>query len=82
MFAPVATFDEVFSDPRIQRDLVVELDHPRAGKFKLVANPLKLSDTPLRKISRPPVLGEHTDDVLAEFGIAPVADEEEDSAVA
>ncbi len=70
MFAPVCTFDEVFSDPRIQRDLVVELDHPRAGKFKLVANPLRLSETPLRKIGRPPVLGEHTGEVLAEFGIA------------
>lgn len=70
MFAPVATFDEVFADPRIQRDLVVELDHPRAGRFKLLANPLKLSGTPLRKVSRPPVLGEHTDEVLAEFGIA------------
>jgi CoA:oxalate CoA-transferase len=75
MFAPVATFDEVFADPRIQRDLVVELDHPRAGKFKLLANPLKLSDTPLRQIKRPPVLGEHTEEVLAEYGIALPQDE-------
>lgn len=81
MFAPVATFDEVFSDPRIKRDLVVELDHPRAGKFKLVANPLKLSDTPLREISRPPVLGEHTEDILAEYGLT-LEPEAKDSAVA
>ena len=82
MFAPVATFDEVFSDPRIQRDLVVELDHPRAGKFKLVANPLKLSDTPLREISRPPVLGEHTQEVLSEYGIRLEIADIKDNAVA
>ena len=79
MFAPVATFEEVFADPRIQRDLIVELDHPRAGKFKLLANPLKLPGTPLRKVSRPPVLGEHTAEVLAEYGISLAAGDAPDA---
>ena len=76
---PCATFEEVFADPRIQRDLIVELDHPRAGKFKLLANPLKLSGTPLRKVSRPPVLGEHTAEVLAEYGISLAAGDAPDA---
>jgi crotonobetainyl-CoA:carnitine CoA-transferase CaiB-like acyl-CoA transferase len=75
MFAPVATFPEIFEDPRVARDLVVEVDHPRAGKFKLVANPLKLSDTPVREVGRPPVLGEHTGEVLEEYGISVGANE-------
>ena len=78
MFSPVATFNEVFEDPRVVRDLVVEVDHPISGKFKLVANPLKLSDTPLRAIGRPPVLGEHTAEVLAEYGIT-LAGQEQDA---
>lgn len=81
MFSPVATFDEVFLDDRVQRDLVVEIDHPTAGKFKLVRNPLKLSDTPLREVGRPPVLGEHTAEVLAEYGIT-LARDAKDAAVA
>ncbi|MEE6442676.1 MULTISPECIES: CoA transferase [Pseudomonas] len=70
MFSPVLTFPEVFEDPRVQRDLVVEVDHPRAGKFKLITNPIRLSETPPSTRTAPPVLGQHTDEVFEEFGIS------------
>jgi len=69
MFAPVRTFDEVFEDPRIKRNLVEEHQHPRGGPFRLVANPINLSLTPPRTRRVPPMLGEHTDEVLAEYGL-------------
>ncbi|WP_028205149.1 CaiB/BaiF CoA transferase family protein [Paraburkholderia nodosa] len=67
MFAPVRTFSEVFGDERIQRDLVAELDHRVAGKIKVIRNPIRLSDTPATLRRPPPVLGEHTEEILAEF---------------
>ncbi|WP_263144945.1 CoA transferase [Pseudomonas sp. RIT-PI-AD] len=70
MYSPVLTFPEVFEDPRVQRDLVVEVDHPVAGVFKLITNPIRLSENPPSTRLAPPVLGQHTAEVLAEFGIA------------
>jgi crotonobetainyl-CoA:carnitine CoA-transferase CaiB-like acyl-CoA transferase len=52
------------------REMVVELDHPRAGRTRALGLPIKLSRTP-GKVSRPaPLLGQHTREVLAEFGFA------------
>jgi crotonobetainyl-CoA:carnitine CoA-transferase CaiB-like acyl-CoA transferase len=49
--------------------MVVELDHPLAGRLRALGPVVKLSDTPAR-ISRPaPRFGEHTDEVLRELGI-------------
>ena len=42
---------------------VVEVDHPKRGKFLTVGNPIKLSDSPT-DVKRSPVLGEHTDEIL------------------
>jgi formyl-CoA transferase len=46
---------------------VVEVDHPTRGKYLTVGNPIKLSDSPT-EVKRSPLLGEHTDEVLAELG--------------
>ena len=65
----VFTFDEVFSDPQVKhREMVLELDHPEAGKVRQVGIPVKLSDTPgaVRRFAG--VKGEHTDEVLGELG--------------
>jgi len=70
MYSPVLTFPEVFEDPRVQRDLVVEVEHPSAGKFKLITNPIRLSEHPPSTRRAPPVLGQHTEEILAEFGLA------------
>jgi formyl-CoA transferase len=45
----------------------VEVDHPKRGKYLTVGNPIKLSDSPT-EVKRSPLLGEHTDEVLAELG--------------
>ncbi len=44
---------------------VVEVDHPTRGKYLLVGNPIKLSDSPA-DVKRSPLLGEHTDEILRE----------------
>ena len=67
--APVYSVDEVFDDPHVQeRDMLVELDHPKLGKIKQVGVPIKFSDTPGEVRSLAPAPGEHTDEVLLELG--------------
>jgi formyl-CoA transferase len=43
------------------------VDHPTRGKYLTVGNPIKLSDSPT-EVTRSPLLGEHTDEVMAELG--------------
>ena len=65
---PVMDHGEVFTDPHtLARDMVVELDHPAVGKMNTIGTPVKLAATP-GSIERPaPLLGEHTEEVLAEL---------------
>ncbi|MHB8869936.1 MAG: CaiB/BaiF CoA transferase family protein [Thermoleophilia bacterium] len=68
---PINSIPEVFADPQVQaREMVVEMPHPTAGSVRLVGSPLKLSGTPVAYERHPPLLGEHTDEVLAELGLA------------
>ena len=62
----VNTLPEVFADPQvIARGMVTEMPHPTSAKpIKLLANPLKFSDTPVSYRLSPPTLGQHTQDVL------------------
>jgi crotonobetainyl-CoA:carnitine CoA-transferase CaiB-like acyl-CoA transferase len=63
---PINNLDEVFADPQVQaRAMAIELDHPLAGSVKLVRSPMKLSGTPATSDAAPPLLGQHTDEVLA-----------------
>jgi crotonobetainyl-CoA:carnitine CoA-transferase CaiB-like acyl-CoA transferase len=65
---PINTLDAVFDDPQVRaRGMVVELPHPVAGTVSLVANPLRLSATPITYRSAPPPLGAQTQEVLTEF---------------
>jgi len=61
---------EVFADPQVcARGMVVGMAHPLSDTLRLVASPLKLSATPVRYRRAPPLLGEHTDEVLIEAGL-------------
>jgi crotonobetainyl-CoA:carnitine CoA-transferase CaiB-like acyl-CoA transferase len=58
---------EVFADPQVrERGMVHQWEHPLSGTVNLVASPLKLSATPVRSDIAPPLLGQHTEQVLSE----------------
>ena len=64
---PGSRDDKVFSDPQVlAREMVAEIPHPTAERLKMVASPMKLSNTPCGITRHPPLLGEHTDEVLKE----------------
>ncbi|HEY6005291.1 MAG TPA: CaiB/BaiF CoA-transferase family protein [Anaeromyxobacter sp.] len=63
---PINDLAQVFEDPQVRaRGLRVEVAHPLAGAVPLVASPMRLSETPVRH-GTPPLLGEHTREVLAD----------------
>ena len=65
----INTVAEALSDPHvIERGMIVELEHPALGLVKSLATPVHLSDTPLAYYRHPPMLGEHTDEVIAQLG--------------
>jgi crotonobetainyl-CoA:carnitine CoA-transferase CaiB-like acyl-CoA transferase len=67
---PINGLDEVFADPQVRsRQMTTVMPHPLAGEVELVASPMKLSATPVQQRRPPPLLGEHTDEVLAEIGL-------------
>jgi len=62
---PINDLAQVFDDPQVlHRGMVAKLSHPVAGEVKVVANPVRFSATPARSESAPPLLGQHTMDVL------------------
>ena len=64
---PINNLDQVFANPQVQhRGMQFELDHPGTGKVASVANPIQFSDTPIEYHQAPPMLGQHTDQVLFE----------------
>jgi len=66
--APVNTFPEVERDPQVvHNQILVEFEHPAAGKFRTVGPPIEFSRTP-GEIRRPPMLGEHKNEILSELG--------------
>jgi crotonobetainyl-CoA:carnitine CoA-transferase CaiB-like acyl-CoA transferase len=66
---PIYNMEDVYADPQVQaRDMMVEMDHPTAGRVKNIGVAVKLSDTPGSVRSPSPLLGQHTDDVLSDMG--------------
>jgi CoA:oxalate CoA-transferase len=62
---PVNRIDQVVNDPQIKaRDMIVEIEDPKYGKFKIVNTPFKFSRTPSKPQGYAPELGEHTEEVL------------------
>jgi crotonobetainyl-CoA:carnitine CoA-transferase CaiB-like acyl-CoA transferase len=64
---PINDLGEVFENPQVKaRGVAYEMDHPAAGKVKLVRSPMRMSATPAGAELAPPMLGQHTDEVLRE----------------
>jgi formyl-CoA transferase len=65
---PILSMKEIAEEPSLRKTgTIVEVDHPTRGKYLSVGNPIKLSDSPT-EVKRSPLLGEHTDEVMAELG--------------
>ncbi|MBS7664439.1 CoA transferase [Pseudomonas lalucatii] len=65
---PINDLAQVFADPQVQaRGLRVELPHPLAGSVPQVASPIRLSETPVQYRNAPPLLGEHSEQVLRQW---------------
>jgi len=61
---PILDMREIAAEPALRETgTVVEVDHPKRGKFLTVGNPIKLSDSPT-EVKRSPLLGEHTGEIL------------------
>ncbi len=68
---PINDYAQVFADPQVAaRDMVLEIDHPVLGRLRTLGSPIKMSATPADASRRAPLLGEHTDEVLRELGLA------------
>jgi formyl-CoA transferase len=66
---PINNFEQVFSMPNVkEREMLVKINHPTIGELPLVGSPLKMSDTPVEYRLPPPLMGEHTEEVLKELG--------------
>ena len=67
---PINDLAQAFAQPQVKsRGLQIELPHPLAGSVPGVANPIRMSATPPRYESAPPLLGQHTREVLLSFGV-------------
>jgi len=66
---PVLDVNAMHQDPQaLAREMVVEVDHSRAGRMKTLGLPVKFSETPGRVHGPAPLLGEHSRAILAEAG--------------
>ena len=65
---PINNLDDVYSNPQVlARGIVTEVPHPTAGTVKLVRNPMRLSASPADNAVAPPLLGQHTEDIVRDL---------------
>ena len=66
---PINRIGDMLADPQVAaREMVVEVDHPKAGRTKALGMPVKFSDTPCAVTRAAPLLGQHTREILASLG--------------
>ena len=65
---PILSMKEIAEEPSLRDSgTIVEIDHPTRGKYLTVGNPIKMSDSKT-EVTRSPLLGEHTDEVMSQLG--------------
>jgi formyl-CoA transferase len=65
---PILSMKELAEEPSLRKTgTIVEVDHPKRGKYLTVGMPIKLSDSPA-DVQRSPLLGEHTDEIMKMLG--------------
>jgi formyl-CoA transferase len=68
---PILDYEEALTTPQaIARQMTINVEHPTLGALRTLGTPIKMSATPLNPARRGPMLGEHTDEVLAEAGFS------------
>jgi crotonobetainyl-CoA:carnitine CoA-transferase CaiB-like acyl-CoA transferase len=68
---PINTIDEVFEITQVKhRGMRMEMPHPVSGSVPLVKSPMNFTETPLEYRSAPPLLGQHSDEILREIGVS------------
>ena len=66
--APINTLDQVFAEPQMaDREMVVQLDHPTAGRFSTLGTPIKMGSQENQSWTPPPLHGEHTEEILRDL---------------
>lgn len=69
--SPINTVPDLFEDPQVKhRGMLRELDHPQAGKVPQVVSPMNFRNEPLAFDRAPPLLGQHTEDILVMLGVS------------
>ncbi|HXV83573.1 MAG TPA: CaiB/BaiF CoA-transferase family protein [Candidatus Binatia bacterium] len=67
--APINTIEEVFDNPQVKHmGIPKQIEHPQMGRSNLIGSPINLSDTPPQFYRPAPLLGEHTEEILAQLG--------------
>jgi len=67
-FSPVNTFDNVFNDPQVrERDIITQVHHPKTGNLSMIGIPVRYDGIREDILRPPPLLGEHTDEVLSQL---------------
>ena len=65
---PINSIDQLLEDPQVKaRNMIVDVIHPVAGHLRMPGLPIKLSDTPGEVFRAAPLLGQHTEEILAEL---------------
>jgi crotonobetainyl-CoA:carnitine CoA-transferase CaiB-like acyl-CoA transferase len=71
VFAPVNDPDTIMDDPQVMAaNLIVEAEHPVAGRYRMTAHPAQFASTPAKALGHPPLLSEHSDEILREAGFS------------
>ena len=66
---PIHTVEQILMHPIVEeREMILEIDHPIINNLKVPAFPVKFSETPAMLRRHPPLLGEHTNEILLELG--------------